>query len=425
MVATDIKALIAAGEIRKGGQVIKVPITKIDGGTYDGQTYLIPLKYLYYNDQNGRIGSAISEYTALHGEMAPSNTEPYNRAIQSILEGDNASSKKAMKTLVRDMARKGQEIPGYVLNDGRVIDGNRRFTAHRLLDQDPAVNESQYFEAVLLDDLDAGRYDDTKRLKSLELKLQFGRLDRQDYDPIDRAIDVYTSIRVKKTMTNEAYARDAEMKKTDVDKMLYEAELIIKFLKYINADPNNYALAKQLSLDGPLQDLIPQYKKYIRNSANESEILGALFAKLLQLRLKSNNDADFKTSFRPIIKNVINSDMEANFIADMSDSVDTIVDTLGEKPIKTADDLMATISASQEAMNAIKDTQEITTSVVEESEDSLNRAQPEKLVGQAIKKLQSIDDDIFEQVSDDEKQSIKAELDTLTKLIGELNTKLG
>ena len=32
---------------------------------------------------------------------------------------------------------KGQDEPGYVLSDGRVIDGNRRFTAKRLLEQDP------------------------------------------------------------------------------------------------------------------------------------------------------------------------------------------------------------------------------------------------------------------------------------------------
>lgn len=53
--------------------------------------------------------------------------------VQNILTNDDDKAKKEMKALKRDIAMKGQSEPGYVLSDGRVIDGNRRFTARRLL----------------------------------------------------------------------------------------------------------------------------------------------------------------------------------------------------------------------------------------------------------------------------------------------------
>lgn len=53
--------------------------------------------------------------------------------VQNMLTNDDDKTKKDMEVLKRDIAMKGQDEPGYVLSDGRVIDGNRRFTARRLL----------------------------------------------------------------------------------------------------------------------------------------------------------------------------------------------------------------------------------------------------------------------------------------------------
>lgn len=134
-----------------------------------------------------------------------------------------------MEVLKRDIAMKGQDQPGYVLSDGRVIDGNRRFTARRLLDQDPAIIEQQYFEAVILDDLSVENIDDRKRIKSLELQIQFGRLDKVDYDPIDRAIDAHKTVSVNTIMTATEYSKFAGLTSNAVSNLLLEAELIVKF----------------------------------------------------------------------------------------------------------------------------------------------------------------------------------------------------
>lgn len=209
--------LIENGIVKDGGHNVSVPIKKANGEKYDGKTYAIPLKYLYYNEQNGRIGVSLSDYESSNGRLVPGHNEDYNRIIQDMLVGDNTDdnkTRKKMDILIKDIEKKGQADLGYVLSDGRVIDGNRRFTARRMLDQDPLVTEQQYFEAVILDDLSVNNQDDKKKIKSLELQIQFGKVDKVNYNPIDRAVDAYKTIVDNNIMTVIEYAEYAGIKKT-------------------------------------------------------------------------------------------------------------------------------------------------------------------------------------------------------------------
>lgn len=416
----DIKELIKNGDIKEGAQKIKVPIPKVNGSAYDGQTYMIPIKYLHYNDQNGRIGTAISEYEAKNGSINEQDFEAYNDAIEKMIVEDDKAKMAILKT---DIGKKGQEIPGYVLNDGRVIDGNRRFTACRLLAKESTLERDQYFEAVIIDDLDADRIDDKKILKKLELKIQFGRLSREDYDPIDRAIDVYKTVKVDHLMTNAAYGSYANMKSGEVDKKLYEAELVVEFLKYVNADPQNYALAKQMSLDGPLQELVPQYKKYIRESPQKNDILSAVFAKLLQLRTKSA-DKDFKQEFRPIVKNVLLSNLGQGFVSDMTASSDVLVDTLAETPTTDVTDLYKKINSSEEAVSAISAAKTVTDNYVRKAADAADKKRPIKLADDALSKLDNIDRVVFGALSASEKAKLLNCLTIIGKTISDMKQEL-
>lgn len=91
-----------------------------------------------------------------------------------------------MKDTKESIKDKSQQESGVVLPDGRVIDGNRRLTALRMIERE--TNISQTFNAVILS-LDASSKDDEKIIKELELDLQLGREERVNYDPIDRIFD--------------------------------------------------------------------------------------------------------------------------------------------------------------------------------------------------------------------------------------------
>nr|WP_252977602.1 RNA polymerase subunit sigma-70 [Bacillus luti] len=376
------------GFVKDGGHDINVPIKKASGEKYSGKTYAIPLKYLYYNEQNGRIGVALSDYESINGKLHPGHNEEYNKIVQNMLSNDDDKTKKDMEVLKRDIAMKGQDEPGYVLSDGRVIDGNRRFTAKRLLDQDSTITEQQYFEAVILDDLSVENIDDRKKIKSLELQIQFGKLDKVDYNPIDRAIDAYKTVSVNTIMTATEYYKSAGLTSNEVNNLLLEAELIVKFLEFSNTHPDNYALAKQLELDGPLRDMLPQYKKF-KNTANATQLLNSLFAKIIQVR--SSNE-DYKLEFRQIVKAVVGTKNEEKFIEEMEESTDTIVEALDNKePIKNNVELFSLLHHNQEAVQAIAEVQNISNKHSEKAKNRKNQNMPAKLANQAIAKIESID----------------------------------
>lgn len=403
--------------IKDGGHNVNVPIRKANGDKYNGKTYAIPLKYLYYNDLNGRIGVARSDYESNNNQLIPGHNEEYNMVIQDILAKEDDKTKKNMNILKRDICIKGQEEPGYVLLDGRVIDGNRRFTAKRLLEQDPSVSDQQYFEAVILDDLSIENHDDLKKIKSLELQIQFGKLDKVDYDPIDRAIDAYKTIAVNNIMSAQEYSKFANIKINEVNKRILEAELIVKFLEFINTSADNYAIAKQLELDGPLQDLVPQYKN-MKKSANLDQTLNTLFAKIIQIRIMRE---DYKKEYRQIVKNVIGSRNEEKFIQDMEKSTDMIIDILDTpKKIKNNAELFIQLNQYQEAKDAIANVKTITKDYSEKAENVKQRNVPISLVKRAITSIESIDRDIIHLLPKEDRinlikeiKKLKYEIDSL------------
>lgn len=411
----DLLDLYKSGIVKEGGHNISVQIEKPNGEKYSGKTYAIPLDYLYYNEQNGRIGVALSDYESTNGKLTPGHNEEYNMVIQKFLENDGESkTKDGMKALKRNINIQGQDEPGYVLNDGRVIDGNRRFTAKRLLEQDSEIIGQQYFEAVILDDLSVQNQDDLKKIKSLELKIQFGKLDKVDYNAIDRAIDAYKTIVVNNIMTAKEYTEYANLPKNEIPKRLTEAELIVKFLDFTNANPENYSLAKELDLDGPIQDLIPQYKKF-KGAVNSDQLLNSLFAKILQLRATKE---DYKGDFRTIVKNVVGTKAENTFISEMEDATDVIVDALdSKKVIMNNVDLFATLKNNEETVKALAEVQSIYTNHSEKTKNLKERTEPIKLVGKAINNISSIDRSIIKYLSKSEKDKLLSELEKLQKEI--------
>lgn len=409
--------LYKAGIIKDGGHNINVPIKKASGEKYDGRTYAIPLQYLYYNEQNGRIGVSLSNYESNNDKLIAGHNEEYNMVIQNMLANDDDSTTKDMNKLKRDIAMKGQSEPGYVLSDGRVIDGNRRFTARRLLEQDPSITEQQYFEAVILDDLFVHNHDDQKKIKSLELQIQFGKLDKVDYNPIDRAIDAYKTVVVNNIMNVAEYKEFAGLTTSEVNNRILEAELIVKFLEFANTNSDNYALAKQLDLDGPLQDMVPQYKKW-KGSDNLDQLLNSLFAKIIQMR---SSKEDFKGEFRQIVKEVVGTKNEVKFIEDMEDSTDSIVEALDEKNIiKNNVDLFATLNGNQEVIQAMAEIQSISTSYSEKAKNYKAQNEPVKLVERAINNIDSIDKKIVNSLPKIEKDKLLSRLEKLKLEIEEL-----
>lgn len=136
-------------DMMNGEKLEKIDLTKritIDGRQETYDVYKIPLDYLYYNDQNGRINTAYHQFVSKNGKLSPVPGESkYNKQFeQFIFESDSSALKKTQLSIEKN----GQQEPGVVLPDGRVIDGNRRLTAVRRIGRSSGI--TQFFEAAIL-----------------------------------------------------------------------------------------------------------------------------------------------------------------------------------------------------------------------------------------------------------------------------------
>ena len=208
----------------------------IKGKTHSYPVYQIPLELLLYNRQNGRIISSMNRYESEGKDIQTLSKEEYNDLVeQFIVESNSSAIDKTRKNI--DLF--GQRLPGVVLNDGTVVDGNRRFTCLRQLKRE---GKTAFFDAVILDPSEGLSAVDIKRL---ELNLQHGEERPVDYNAIDNLVEIYNDIEQNKYFTVKEYATNTNKTESDVRKMLKKANLMVDYLKFINAE-GKYYVARDL-----------------------------------------------------------------------------------------------------------------------------------------------------------------------------------
>ena len=248
----------------------------LDGVTMTYPVYAINLDKLFYNDQNDRIATWISEYRADHNGHSPDPTEreAYNEIIEDFIVKSNHDAIRKTQTNIELV---NQREPGVVLNDGRIIDGNRRFTCLRRLFKEGKQNFAR-FEAIILD---RDIQNDQKQIKMLELSIQHGEESKVEYNPVDRLAGIYNDIIDSRLLTEEEYARCANESVSDVRRRVEVAELMVEFLDFINA-PKQFHIARDLQIYYPIEELAKAIK--ICKSKDDVEDLKTKKKTLLKLR---------------------------------------------------------------------------------------------------------------------------------------------
>ncbi len=231
--------------------------------TYKGQTqdmpvYRVPISMLFYNDMNGRIATFISQYKADGNDISALDNDEYNNKIAEFIK--ESSTKERFKKTKEDIRVNTQKEVGVILTDGRIIDGNRRFTCLRELFQETGDARFEYFEAVVLPAPSESDINGWKAINSLELELQIGTDEKVDYSPIDWLVKVYQDIVKGHFYTEQEYVRLTKYSPSDVKKMITKAELMEDFLEFFDKE-EQFFIAKRLELDGPLTELVKVRRK--------------------------------------------------------------------------------------------------------------------------------------------------------------------
>ena len=265
------------------------------GQTVPRQVYRIPLELLHYNNKNGRIATLISKWESENGySITKLNHEQYNETIESYIIKSN---KPAFDKTIKSIKSISQREARVVLNDGCIIDGNRRYTCLRKLYEESSSPEFAYFEAVILDPEISS---DEKEIKRLELELQHGQDEKVSYNPIESLIDVYKTCEEEKLLTTKEYADNINKNENLVKKDLEQAKIIVDFLEYIGA-PKKYYIAVDLQLDASVFEIY-NIKQKIADEETWEKAKIVLYENML---VKPKGDVKFVMRD---IKNIINSD---------------------------------------------------------------------------------------------------------------------
>lgn len=388
------------------GVIIETQQTKkltIYGNTEVYKVYKVRLDYLFYNDSNDRIATWISQYKAENGKIIRdmSNLEAYNNIIQDFI---TKSDPGAMANTQKNIELYKQREPGVILKDGRIIDGNRRFTGLRNLNKDKP-NIYGYFEAVILD-LEIEK--DMKQIKMLELMLQHGE-ERVAYNPIDSLVGVYNDIIDTNLLTTKEYARSKNVSEAHVDKQVALAGLLVEFLETINA-PKQFHIARDMDLNGPLNELYGILRK-VKNEEQAEDIKSAVFTNFL---MQPHGDM---TRFIRKIKTVANSKYMDEFIEEQLDIAEKVIDKLpkvGQVNKKVINEVFRGDEKVKEELRKSLEKVEF------KAKSSESRNRPLVILEKVGDSLDTIDINIFDKLNEEQLSSIISQIEKIEEKLNDL-----
>lgn len=394
---------IAEGSVIKTDRATKMVV---DGLTETYPIYQVRLDNLYFNDQNDRIATWISQYMTDNGisSFDRSDLEKYNDIIQSFIYNSNPDKIKATQKNIEFI---GQQKYGVVLNDGRIIDGNRRFTCLRnLAKSNPKFN---YFETVILD---RDYEHSAKLIKMLELQIQIGEEARVDYNPIDKLSGIYRDIEESHLLTVAEYAKSTNQSEAEIRKQLELSRLLVEFLDAIKA-PGQFYIARDLDLNGPLIELLAVLKK-VKDEDKRQQVKYIAFTNFL---LQPDKDM---TRFIRNLKGIVSSVYVDEFIDKEIEVAEEVLDDLPE-PGHVTSATIAEVKAKDDAKEELSRTMEVVSNKVKATE---TRNKPNQMLSKAIDYVDSIDPRIVKKLNEDQIDELKENVSRLEEMLSELKESL-
>ena len=372
--------------------------------TYGGKTvvypvYKIRLDLLFYNDQNDRIATWISQYESENEEGALSelSKDVYNRIIENFIVESNPDSIRKTQT---NIANYGQREPGVTLADGRIVDGNRRFSCLRRIQRESS--EPLYFESVIMD-MDIN--DDSKEIKRLELAIQHGEEKKVDYDQIDYAIGTYRDVEQNKLLTVEEYAESTNEKPSDVKNRINIAKRIVEFLDYAGL-PGQYHIAREYQVYSLFREMAGVGRKL---SDEEKETL-----KIIAFNNTVTKAIPDQRKFIRDIKELISGGNYTEFFKEQKELGKNIQEELSNNTMQNKQDLERFAEDHADTANGIRESME--RAMLKNRSQQL-KAKPSETVSKCIASMQGVDPRLFERLDEEEKEKLKVELDDLAKII--------
>ena len=398
-------------EIKKNQQPIATKKINIGGKVKNENVYRIPLDQLYYNDQNGRIGTWISKYESEKGNISDLPLDEYNMVIENFIV---QSDKAKFKTTKDNIKQLSQLETGVVFYDGRVIDGNRRFTCLRQLARETGDQKYNYFEAVILDENIT-----EKNIKLMELTLQHGQESKVDYNAIEKLVSIYKDIIKNKITTVNEYANSMATTVAKVQKDVELAKLMEDFLEYINA-PEQFYIARELEIDGPLNEVY-NIKKRLENDSDKWEMARVALYDNMLIKTNYQDSDDITRTIREFGKKVIPNDELFEEYSRAHEEISREINNKVNRVEKvTASYLRDEIREDDELNKKVSENMEDTLYIAKKSEA---KRLPIEKISDANSLIEKIDLTAVSKLRDEERNEFSKELEILKEAIRKIEER--
>ena len=371
----------------------------INGETKAYPVYRVRLDLLFYNDRNDRILTWISQYRDETGieDLGTLSREEYNRVIEEFIIKSNPSS---IEKTCNSMRLVGQREPGVTLSDGRIVDGNRRFTCLRMLQrEDPSV---AYFETVILSKEPS---DNAKQVKLLELAIQHGEEQRVDYNLIDHVLGAYMDIVETGLLTVEEYASTTFEPVAEVKKKLDIAQLIIEFLAFMRT-PGQYHIARDMQSNSLLVELLPLLNR-CKTEKEREELKKSVF---MNMMLSTFSD---QRKYIRNLKSLIGTQPYKTYMQREGKMVEQLEQAMDEYGIGGMDDLHDFIEGQAPVRAELALSFE---KALNQSRKAQTKSKPAKNLAKCIELLLEIDTDVFAKLSEEELTHLRTQFAKLAEV---------
>lgn len=372
--------------------------------TYGGKTVVYPvyrvrLDALYYNDQNDRIATWITRYESENGQEALSglNIEIYNRIIENFIVESNP---EAIIKTQKNIALVGQREPGVTLADGRIVDGNRRYTCLRRIQR-----ESQtpvYFETVIMD-MDIR--EDKKQIKLLELAIQHGEEKKVDYDLIDYAVGTYRDVVQTNLLTVEEYASSTNESVADVKKRIEIASVVSEFLTYLKL-PEQYHVAREFQVYSLFQEMMAPLRQL--DEEGKQQLKAIAFNNAMMHAMPDQR------KFIRDIKGLIKNGTYTTYFEDQQKWGQAIQEKFAAVEVRGKADVDR---FAEDNAGITEELQMSMERALLRSRSQQLKAKPSENVSKSISLMMEVDSRQFGRMNTEEKETLKAELDELAKIV--------
>lgn len=391
----------------------------IDGENKNYPSKRIPLDKLFYNDLNGRIATYIEEYNQNNPSeniknLLTTSVEKYNEIIANFIKESADDNFKSFNKTKEDIRQNLQKEVGVVLSDGRIIDGNRRFTALRELYKETGDPKYGYFEAVCLPAPADDNKEGWKKIKLLELNLQFNVDEKRQYNRIDFLVSFWRDAINPETKICEEkqYCYSSGMNGSQFKKNKNIVNLMLDYLNW-RGQPFSFYILKNEKLDGPIEDIVSKKNRIDSKLWEEKK---AVIYSYITLNDCGDRTRDVRKLLDSLIKGTSLFEEVEKTLESPENSIKIAksVELMNKKGQKSTEDFskLQTYKSNinNQLDNAIKEG-----SLNDVYEKSIN--EPKEALSKALEKLKTIDITFVKNMNQTNKDEINNAIEELQEVV--------